>query len=57
VLPLCLALFGWLALARLAAAGGTAEEFWPEVDITYQHDSHLPVSKLVALNAVLNVYF
>jgi hypothetical protein len=55
VLPL--ALIGWLALPAAALAGETGEEFWPEIDVWIQYDSHLPVSNLFALNAILNVYF
>jgi hypothetical protein len=51
-----LALIGWLALPGLGYSGETGEEFWPEFDLTCQHDSHLPVSSRLALTAILNVY-
>jgi hypothetical protein len=28
---------------------------WPEIDLTSQHDSQLPVSSRLASNAILNV--
>jgi hypothetical protein len=34
-----------------------AGEFWPEIIVCIQLDSHLPVSKLLALNAILSLYF
>lgn len=55
-LLLPLALIGWLALPGLGYSGETGEEFWPEFDLTCQHDSHLPVSSRLALTAILNVY-
>jgi hypothetical protein len=35
----------------------TDEELRTEIDAWMQPDAHLPVSSLVALNAILNVYF
>jgi len=49
------------AVNRIRAIGGTtvalSGHFVAEANITYQYDSHLPVSNLFALNAILNVYF
>jgi hypothetical protein len=49
------------AVNRIRAIGGTTVAlsrcFVAEANITYQYDSHLPVSNLFALNAILNVYF
>lgn len=49
------------AVNRIRAIGGTtvalSRHFVAEANLTCQHDSHLPVSKLLALNAILNIYF
>jgi hypothetical protein len=49
------------AINRMRAIGGAtvalSRRFVAEANITYQYDSHLPVSNLFALNAILNVYF
>ena len=49
------------AINRIRAIGGTtvalSRRFVAEANLTCQHDSRLPVTKLVALNAILNVYF
>ena len=35
----------------------TAGEVWPEINVWIQLDPHLPVSNLLALNAILSLYF
>lgn len=49
------------AINRIRAIGGTtvalSRSFVAEANITHQYDSHLPVSNLFALNAILNLYF
>lgn len=51
----------YAAVNRFRAIGGAtvalSRRFVAEANITYQHDSHLPNSNLVAVNAILNVYF
>jgi hypothetical protein len=47
---LTLALIGWLALSGPALAGGTKEEFWPELDVWIQLDDHFRLSPCVSVS-------
>ena len=45
------ALIGALALPGFAAAGGTREEFWPEVDVWIRLDDHFRLSPCLSLSS------
>lgn len=47
---LALALIGWLALPGRALAGGTTEEFWPEIDVWIQLNDHFRLSPCVSVS-------